>query len=434
MTKQIATTGNDLSDGILPGGMGWKTDLDKTEKGNIIPNLPNARRVVSRHPYLRDCFAWSEFDEDVMLMRPLPGFKNEGLIPPDAHGVYPQRFTDKFHTYLRDVISVAAEANFKSADILAGVQNAALQKTYNPIREYLNSLTWDGISRVDDWLTDGMGAENTDLTSKMGRMFLIAACRRACFRRYKFDSMLILEGKKGIRKSTACRILFGNDYFSEGIGDIRKDECVKNLAGMWGAEIPEGKGFFTASAEEQKEFLSKVEDTYRRAYAVRAITVPRRFVLICTTNSSEYLKETETDRRFWPVLCGVAHEPDVAWLRDNRDQLWAEAYHLANLRDENGKLAEQTYLGAECIEELADLQCSRVIDDPWGNQIRHHLLIEHPDTNEITSMQLLANVLAIPIDRQDRSCATKVGIIMRDMGWRKVRRRVGGETEFIYVR
>ena len=265
-------------------------------------------------------------------------------------------------------------------------------------------------------------------------MFLIAACRRACFRKYKFDSMLILEGPKGLQKSTACRVLFGDDYFVEGTGDIRKEETIKKLAGKWAAEIPEGNGFLSASAEAQKEFLSKEADTYRRAYATWDCTVPRRFVLIMTTNASEYLQETETDRRFWSVKCGATGDTDVDWIQENRDQLWAEAYHFAMLKDENDRLVEQTYLNPEDIAQLGDIQSERVIGDPWGNIIRRHLLVDAAGVKEITTMQLLSNVLAIPTDRQDKSAMTKIGYIMRDMGWEKKRKWSGSSSEYVYIR
>ena len=434
MSNQLTTTIQDLSANTIPGGNGWLASLDKSEKGNTLPTLSNARRIIMTHPFLKDCFKWSEFDESPMLMRPLPCMKSEGLIPPDVNGFYPQRFADKFHTYLRDVMSIVAEANFKDADIKQAVQNAAQQNIYNPIRDYLNSLTWDGVPRIDNWLHDGLAAEDTELNSKMGRMFLIAACRRACFRKYKFDSMLILEGPKGLQKSTACRVLFGDDYFVEGTGDIRKEETIKKLAGKWAAEIPEGNGFLSASAEAQKEFLSKEADTYRRAYATWDCTVPRRFVLIMTTNASEYLQETETDRRFWSVKCGATGDTDVDWIQENRDQLWAEAYHFAMLKDENDRLVEQTYLNPEDIAQLGDIQSERVIGDPWGNIIRRHLLVDAAGVKEITTMQLLSNVLAIPTDRQDKSAMTKIGYIMRDMGWEKKRKWSGSSSEYVYIR
>jgi len=49
--------------------------------------------------------------------------------------------------------------------------------------------------------------------------------------------------------------------------------------------------------------------------------VPRRFVVIGTTGSTDYLRDTGS-RRFWPVR--VVHF-DLQHLAEIRDQLWAEA-------------------------------------------------------------------------------------------------------------
>ena len=433
MTKKLTVAYKNLSDNFCEGGMGWLNELDKAEKsGAVLPTLPNARRIISYHPYLNECFAWSELDEDIMLMRPLPSYSMEGLLPPDPHGKYPQRYGDKFSGYLRDILCVFATANFKAADIDTAVKNVALQNSYNPIREYLNSLKWDGKHRLTEWLSQALDAENNGLNSSIGFMFLIAACRRACFKRYKFDSLLILEGEKGIRKSTACRVLFGDEYFSEGIGDIRKDECVRNLAGMWGAEIPEGKGFFTASAEEQKEFLSKVDDVYRRPYERRGTTVARKFVLICTTNASEYITENGVDRRYWTVKCG--RNTNLDWLIENRDQLWAEAYHYAMMQEADGSLTHKTYMEEKQIEELGTIQLDRVIGNPWEMRVRFWLEHAGQGVTELSPLRIMSEILDIPSDRQDRSTATKVGVIMKDLGWRKRRVRSGMAREQVYER
>jgi hypothetical protein len=53
-----------------------------------------------------------------------------------------------------------------------------------------------------------------------------------------------------------------------------------------------------------------------------AIECKRSFVIIGTSGSPDYLKDTTGDRRFWPV---TVPPPDLATLRVDRDKLWAEA-------------------------------------------------------------------------------------------------------------
>lgn len=329
MTEIIKYTPRDASHALIPGGDSWKKGLDENKDNYPTASLPNARRILMFHPYLKDCFGWSEIDEDAMLMRPLPDLLRENMRAPDPQGDYPQAVTEKFHSYLLDLICTETKANFNDKQLMRAVSNVAAQHPYNPIRDYLESLEWDGDARLSSWLTKSLAVADTPLNSSIGQRFLVAACRRGVFKKYKFDSMLILEGEKGIRKSTACRVLFGDSYFLEGLGSINELETIKTLAGKWGVEIAEMKAFSKTDAEAQKAFLSTVSDTYRRPFAPKSVTVDRRCVFIATTNQNEYILEKGGDRRFWPVKCGETGETDIQWLIDNRDQLWAEAYHYA---------------------------------------------------------------------------------------------------------
>src|SRR5262249_26242304 len=70
-----------------------------------------------------------------------------------------------------------------------------------------------------------------------------------------------------------------------------------------------------------KAFLSRQVDEARMAYGREPLRAERGFVLIGTTNDSEYLKFNNT-RRYWPVTAGICN---VDGLVKVRDQLWAEA-------------------------------------------------------------------------------------------------------------
>ena len=422
-----------MNDPKIEGGNKWADGLDRTEKGGIISSLPNARRIILQHPYLKDCFGWSEKDEAIMIMQPLPDFEDV-KFPKSGIG-YPCPMQDKHLTYITDMISSITQANFNDKYVKAAVQNAATQNTYDPLVDYLSGLVWDETPRLTEWLHRGFGAEETSLNGSIAFMFLIAAVRRACFRQYKFDSMLVLEGEKGIKKSSGIRELFGNDYFLEGIPDIRRDNSTQILAGMWGVEIPEGKGFLCADAGSQKEFLSKVDDTYRKPYAHFPVTVTRSVVFIMTINDTEYMIDGAGDRRFWPVRCGVSGMPDIDWIRDNRDQIWAEAYLYAMERDETGKLKYKTYMEDAEMAVLTDAQEDRQASDPWVGILSAYFSVEPGlHERETTPIRIARDVLGIPADRQDRSTQIKIGQAMKELGWVKTRRRSGHNREYFYSR
>jgi predicted P-loop ATPase len=66
----------------------------------------------------------------------------------------------------------------------------------------------------------------------------------------------------------------------------------------------------------------------RRDFGPTDTCVPRQFVIIGTTNETEeYFRDATGNRRFWPVR--VQHF-DLERLRNDRDQLWAEAALLVN--------------------------------------------------------------------------------------------------------
>lgn len=82
-----------------------------------------------------------------------------------------------------------------------------LQNSFNPILDYLDSLEWDGVERIDEWLCTYMGAEDTKLNRAIGRIALIALARRVRDPGCKFDQIIVFESPEGHGKSTALLVL-----------------------------------------------------------------------------------------------------------------------------------------------------------------------------------------------------------------------------------
>ena len=107
-----------------------------------------------------------------------------------------------------------------------------LENRFDPIVEYLNSLEWDGVERIDEWLTTYLGAKNTELNRAIGRIALIAQVRRARSPGCKFDQIIVLESPEGKDKSTALLNLAGGpENFSDqtilGRGDRTSKKCFE---------------------------------------------------------------------------------------------------------------------------------------------------------------------------------------------------------------
>ena len=55
------------------------------------------------------------------------------------------------------------------------VQTAARDHPIHPVKTYLHGLKWDGVQRVDTWLSAYLGAEDTEYARAVGSRWLISA-------------------------------------------------------------------------------------------------------------------------------------------------------------------------------------------------------------------------------------------------------------------
>ena len=192
----------------------------------------------------------------------------------------------------------------------------------NPLTSWLESLTWDGVPRMDEWLVNGVGAKSADLVRDIGRRWLIQSVARALRPGCKADTVLILVGPQGARKSTAFRVLAGDLYFCDTPMDIGSPNAYSQIRRAWIYEVAELDSIRKSANSATKAFLSAQEDTYRPAYGRHALTVKRHCVFCGTTNEQSFIRDDTGSRRFWPVKVGRVN---LNWISDNREQLWAEA-------------------------------------------------------------------------------------------------------------
>jgi predicted P-loop ATPase len=231
------------------------------------------------------------------------------------------------------------------------------RRAYHPVADYLAGLEWDGAPRIDRWLIDFAGAEDTDLNRAIGRKILCAAVRRVRKPGCKFDTVPVLIGRQGTKKSTLVRALCPSDvWFSDQVkvgADAR--ETIERAAGAWIVELAELDGLNKREANATKSFITTVMDKARPAYGRYAVERARQFVLFGTTNEEAFLTDTTGNRRWWPV---TVTECDPDGLADVRDHLWAEA--VAMERD------EALWLDTEELRANAEIATEAASDHgPW---------------------------------------------------------------------
>ncbi|MFE8874615.1 VapE domain-containing protein [Acetobacter persici] len=339
-------------------------------------------------------------------------------MPQDAA----RELVDSDYTAVSSALARSHGLSFSVQQVSAAIEATAQESAYHPIHDYLTGLKWDGVPRLEHWLHDFLGAEDSEYTAGVGRMFLVGMVARVMKPGCKMDCTLILEGNQGIRKSTACKVLAGNRYFSDNLPPIRdaNKDLSQHLSGKWLIEMAEMSATSRADAEALKAFLTRTEETYRPAYGRNEITQPRQCVFIGTTNRSAYLRDATGDRRFWPVKCGVSGEPcDIEGLQEARDQIFAEAFHLYQ-REEKWWPSRDFE-----AEHIRPQQAERFECDPWEEMIAAH--IETTQTDRLTVAGLLTNV----IDKKApaRADSTRVKAILQRLGY--VEKKSHGQRHYV---
>lgn len=404
-----------LSHNHPPAMSGGVPLLVKNRDDKPIPNLGNCCLLTAQT--FPATFKLNTFTGKTEVHQSLPSPVTGKPMPQDG----PRELTDSDYTAVSAALARSHGLSFSVQQISAAIESTAKENAYHPIRDYLNSLKWDGVPRIDNWLHDFLGAEDTPYTAGVGRMFLVGLVARIMRPGCKNDYVLILEGAQGIRKSSACRVLAGGRYFSDALPPIRdaSKDLSQHLSGKWLIEMAEMSATSRADTEALKAFLTRTHETYRPAYGRNEVTQPRQCVFIGTTNRSEYLRDATGDRRFWPVRCGTDGNPiDIDSLRDHRDQLFAEAYHLFQTG------AQWWPDAAFETENIRPQQAERFECDPWEEMIATH--IEITQTDRLTVAGLLTNV----IDKKAPSHAdrSRVRAILQRLGYTE--KKIRGQRHY----
>nr|WP_256441375.1 virulence-associated E family protein [Acetobacter sp. P5B1] len=286
----------------------------------------------------------------------------------------------------------------------------------HPLREWLTSLHWDRQKRVDRWLNRYLGVAQSEYSSLVGRFFLISMVARVMKPGCKVDSMLILEGQQGRGKSSALRILAGDEYFSDALADIRGKDASMALRGRWLVELAELAASSKAEAEHLKAFLTRQSEMYRPPFERLEVDEPRQCVIAGSTNDCQYLRDATGGRRFWPVLVG---EIDLPALERDRAQLFAEAMEMLKLSD-----ARWWPTAAEQARLFNPEQADRQESDPWDEPVQVHLneVIKQAKNEGKAARVTLADIagcrkLGLEISRATTATNKRLVAILSRLGW-----------------
>lgn len=248
---------------------------------------------------------------------------------------------------------------------------------YNPVQETIEATAWDGVPRVEKFLTVWAGADDNPVNRECSRLLFAGGIRRAYEPGCKFDYCIVLIGAQGVGKSTLCRWLALDDDFYTSLKTIQGQKGSEAIHGKWIVEIEEllamyANGKSSMAEEAAKAFLSRQSEFYRKPYDRWETDTPRTNIFIGTTNQNEFLEDPTGNRRWYPVTChcdGIDLRQRELECREYIRQAWAEM--LAAYRA--GDPLANPYTSRNMEAEIRERQRSAEVDDGWEGRIEFYL-------------------------------------------------------------
>jgi predicted P-loop ATPase len=386
-----------------------RTGLICNGKGEPLPIEANVIDVILAEPRWRGLYTdmflrrmrlerdgktvdWS--DDDHMLMH--EWLQREGDFP-----------RVKFEVTKR---SVRAVANARSRDSLTDF--------------YISLPAWDQVERIATALEEAWGCDGSDVVRAASTNLFRSMAARAIYPGAKVDTITVFEGPQGTLKSQSMQVL-GGQYYAEISAPIGSADFMREIRSINLGELSELNALHGRESQTIKTMLSRTEDRFVEKYEAEPRSYPRRCVFIGTTNETQYWDDATGARRLVPVRVGAI---DLRLIAENRLQWLAEA--LADIRE--GRTWH------EWPGEIGAAQDERQHGDPWEDELRHVIahgrqsgtdmqgVIDWP-IGWISSREILFEWLRVPPAAQARAYSTRLGRVMRRLGFRPGKSSDGNE-------
>lgn len=341
----------------------WSEKLDTSSKGKVLTTIKNVLTALTLAPCFAGKIRLNTLSGNIEVWGGMPWDKEQD--PAEVRD-WAGSFDD---AGLRKWCEAYLGFGRPAQTIEDGMLNAAKRNEYDPLKDYINGLEWDGERRLDTVFIDYFGEDDTPYARQIARKFFCAGVARALRPGTKFDEMLVISGPQGTYKSTFAERI-GKNWFSTISISFRDLKAVAEvMQGFWILEIPELSAFSKTDSNHIKQMISQTGDTYRAAYARMPETRLRRSLMIGTTNDKTFLKDPTGNRRYWIVEVNPGKVRKNVWndlTSSEVDQLWAEAAYYYGQ-------GESLILDGEA-EKAAEARRQNYTDeDEWKGLIEEYL-------------------------------------------------------------
>lgn len=286
--------------------------LRRAPDGSVLARISNVCELISHSHITGTQLVYDTFGDVVMC------------APAGTEAWRPFKDTD--YTMLRIWLETAGSFQPVSHEMVRHSVMATSEKyKIDTAQIWLAALAdqWDGVQRIDTFVPRYWGTIDGSYERAVGVYLWTALAGRIMDPGCQVDMVPVLIGAQGIGKSQGVRALVPDQsqYASFKLDDD-EDNLARKMRGVLVAELEELRGLWSVDNERIKTFITRTHEKWRQLYSEFAHLMPRRFVMIGTTNEITPLAQNDENRRWLPIrTAGV----DVEAIRRDRDMLWAEA-------------------------------------------------------------------------------------------------------------
>lgn len=265
---------------------------------------------------------------------------------------------------------------YSEKKVSSAIRSVAFDKKYHPVKEYLESLNWDGVKRADTALADYFGAANIPYNAMCLRLMLFGAIERVYNPGCKFDCMVIFKGAQGLGKSTFFRMMCNDNInlYQEDLKDFEKPFDYTN--GKWMVEVAELSAMSKSDKNRIKSYITTRYEQHRIPYERTSRAYPRQFIIFGTTNNECILDDPTGERRFPIVECtDKSHKDSI-----KKKILWDTEEKYNEIKYDVQQILAEVYV--EYKEGKKFLRIPKEFENDFEN-IQSRYFIEDPDVGFI---------------------------------------------------
>lgn len=397
--------------------------------------VKNALLIVNNDAELKDIFKFNEFTQnvEVSIDKSIDLRKyGSGVIKFHKENLRDIDITN-LGLYIESVPNY--KVTFKTQLLYDAIEASARQHSYNPIVDYMNECkkNWDGKHRLDNFFSEFLGAEKSDTTNLITRLWFMGGVAKAYYPKAKFDYVLDLVGGQGTGKTTLLHRTAPLGLYTDQFTSFTDKDDLANMKDAFIVNDDEMDASNKSGFAEVKKFITLQTFKYRKPYGRATEEYAKHFIIARTTNEKAHLRDRSGDRRFMTILVNQKKQEKFPYTDLNEDyvkQIWGEAVHLY-------ESSEDPFALSETDEKLLKANREQFIQTTAiEDKLNETIASDFADDDFIIPSSLAYSMF----DDEDyfirhRKEASEINYYMEHLGYVKKVKKINGKSKkvFFYI-